>query len=293
VTAEPTRPCAWANLLSRAWGAHFPVDVELIALEYSKRFPDPIKAIKKAEVDDFEGALYPLAKSGKWAILYNPEISSKGRINFTLAHEFGHYLVHRKLNPGGFECGEARLLGYDRDGARRIIEQEADTFASYLLMPIDDFRAQIGRNDMDFDLLGHCVDRYDVSRTAAALKWLDLTEECAVLVTAVNGFVLWCWRSKAAKRQRIFFERGMPLPEGSWAANPNLSLTATSMGVALPADVWPIGGEVREMAIFADRYEMTISLLVFQKQAFGGCDWEEEPVEDTFDRFFSNGQDAR
>lgn len=292
MTAEPTRPCAWANLLSRAWGPRFPVDVELIALEYSKRFPDPIKTIKKAPIDDFEGALYPIASSGKWAILYNPEIPSKGRINFTLAHEFGHYLVHRKLNPAGFECGEARVLGYDKDEARRIIEQEADTFASYLLMPMDDFRAQIGRNDMTLDLLGHCADRYEVSMTAAALKWLDITEECAVLVTAVNGFVLWCWRSKAAKRQRIFFERGMPLPPGSWAANPALSLTATSEGVRLPQNVWPVSGESREMAIFADRYEMTISLLVFEKQSWRGAEWEDEPEQDVFDRFLSSGQAA-
>lgn len=293
MTGEPTRPCAWANLLSRAWGPRFPVDVELIALEYSKRFPDPIKTIKKAEVDDFEGALYPIASSGKWAILYNPEIPSKGRINFTLAHEFGHYLVHRKLNPAGFECGEARVLGYDKDEARRIIEQEADTFASYLLMPMDDFRAQIGRNDMTLDLLGHCADRYDVSMTAAALKWLDMTDECAVLVTAVNGFVLWCWRSKAAKRQRIFFERGIPLPARSWAANPGLSLTATGAGVRLPPNVWPVSGESREMAIFADRYEMTISLLVFEKQSGRGADWQDEAEEDVFDRFLSSGQAAQ
>ena len=293
MTPEPTRPCAWANLLSRAWGPRFPVDVELIALEYSQRFPDPIKTIKTAEVDDFEGALYPLTKSGKWAILYNPKIPSKGRINFTLAHEFGHYLIHRKLNPAGFECGEARVLGYDGDEARRTIEQEADTFASYLLMPMDDFRAQVGRNDMTLDLLGHCADRYDVSMTAAALKWLDLTDECAVLVTAVNGFVLWCWRSKAAKRQRIFFERGMPLPAGSWAANPSLSLSAPSAGVTLPPTVWPARGEVREMAIFADRYEMTISLLIFERRARSGCDWDEEYEEDTFDRFLSDGQAAR
>lgn len=290
MTAEPTRPCAWANLLSRAWGPRFPVDVELIALEYSKRFNDPIKSITKAQVDEFEGALYPLPKSGKWAILYNPDIQSKGRINFTLAHELGHYLVHRKLSPAGFECGEARVLGYDQDEARRIIEQEADIFASYLLMPMDDFRTQVGRDRMTLDLLGHCADRYEVSRTAAAIKWLDITDECAVLVTAVNGFVLWCWRSKAAKRQRIFFKRGMPLPSDSWAANPNLSLSATSEGVALPPNVWPVKGEAREMAIFADRYEMTISLLIFEKPSFGGCEWEDAPEDDTYDRFISGTQ---
>lgn len=280
---EPTRPCAWANLLSKAWGPRFPVEVDTIAMEYSKRFADPIKKIAKADADGFEGALYPLPKSGKWAILYNPNIRSKGRINFTLAHEFGHYLVHRAQNPAGLECGEARVLGYDSDETRRVIEQEADTFASYLLMPMDDYRAQIGSAEMSLDLLSHCADRYDVSATAAAIKWLDLTDECAVLVTAINGFVLWCWRSKAAKRRRIFFQKGMELPAASWAANPNM--VASSAGVSLAPNVWPVASETREMAIFADRYEMTISLLVFDKADSRGADWNSEAEEDTYDRF--------
>lgn len=46
------------------------------------------------------------------------------------------------------------------------------------------------------------------------------------------------------------------------------------------------------MAIFADRYEMTISLLVFEKQSWRGAEWAEEPEQDVFDRFLSSGQAA-
>ncbi|RJY06918.1 ImmA/IrrE family metallo-endopeptidase [Aurantiacibacter aquimixticola] len=137
---EPTRPKAWANFLGRLWGARFPVDVRQIALEYSSRYPDRIKKIQ--EFADFEGALFPLPKSGQWAILYNPD-APPGRINFTIGHELGHYLVHRAAEPQGFQCGEKQVLGYDRDADRRRIEQEADEFASYLLMPMDDFRGQV------------------------------------------------------------------------------------------------------------------------------------------------------
>jgi hypothetical protein len=271
----PMRPIAWANFLAAAWGKRFPVDVTMIALEYSQRFADPIKAIQQAEIDSFEGALFPLTKTGKWAILYNPTITSPGRINFTLAHELGHYLCHRQLNPAGFECGEDRLLGLDRNAVRRTLEQEADSFASYLLMPIDDYREQVGRQDMTLDLLGHMADRYQVSRTAAALKWLDFTAECAALVVATNGFVLWCWRSKLAKRRGIYFARGAPLPSASWAANPGLA--ADTKGLVLPEGVWRDGGEARELSIFADRYEMTISLVMFgEEPANGGLKWSRQ-----------------
>ena len=61
----------------------------------------------------------------------------------------------------------------------------------------------------------------------------------------------------------------------------------------LPQNVWPVSGESREMAIFADRYEMTISLVVFEKQSWRGAECDDEPEEDVLDRFLSGGQAAR
>ncbi|CAM3305956.1 MULTISPECIES: ImmA/IrrE family metallo-endopeptidase [Sphingomonadaceae] len=284
---DPTQPRAWANLLSQLWGPRFPVDVRTIALDYTQRkFADPIKTIKEAPVDHFEGALAPLPKSGKWAILYNPNIVSAGRINFTLAHELGHYFVHRQISPGGFECGEKQILGVDRDAERRRIEQEADAFASYLLMPMNDYRDQVGRDDMTLELLRQCADRYGVSMTAAAIKWLDFTPKCAVLVVATNGFVLWCWRSTSAKKRRLYYPSGMELPAGSLATRPMLILPDPDRGTMLDRSVWGGVSDVREMAIFADRYEMTISLLVFDDAEDSRTSWEQESdEEDAFDRF--------
>lgn len=286
--SEPTAPCAWANLLSTAWGPRFPVDVRQIALEYSKRFADPIHTIAPADVANFEGALYPLAKKGGWAILCNPTISSKGRINYTIGHEFGHYLVHRALNPAGFECGQGNLMGTSRSDQRKEIEQEADRFASYLLMPLTDFRAQIGRNPMSLDLLRHCVERYDVSYTAAALKWLESTTLCAAVVVATNGFVNWCFRSKAAQRARIYFPSGMELPAGSIAAGGCVPAN-DSLGESLAAGVWWSNRSAREMTITADQYEMTISLLVFEDADWRLSEWEDEETEDTLDRMLRAG----
>lgn len=274
---DPKTPCAWANVLVSMWGPRFPVDVRQIASEYSKRFDDPIHDIAAAEMPGFEGALGPLRKRGGWAILYNPSIRSVGRINYTLGHEFGHYLCHRQRRPAGFQCGESDVLG-----ATRLQEREADTFASYLLMPLDDFRSQVGKQQMTLDLLRHCSDRYGVSFTAAALKWIESTRVCAAVVVATNGFVRWCRPSVSAKRARIYFPSGMELPAGSAAAN-GLALEATD-GVNLPPGVW-CNLPTREVAIFADHYEMTISLLIFEAPGVLPDGWEDEEVEDAFDRF--------
>lgn len=273
---DPTTPCAWANALVRMWGPRFPVDVRQIALEYSRRFDDPVRDIVAADVPTFEGALFPHPNGG-WAILYNPSISSPGRINFTLGHEWGHYLCHRKLKPEGIECGVREIVGSTRD-----IEQEADRFASYLLMPLDDFRAQTRGLAMTADLLRHCADRYEVSLTAAALKWLEATDQCAAVVVATNGFVLWFKRSAAAEKARMFWRPGTELPAQSVAAMGQQA--SSGQGVSLPAGVWA-DRAVREVAIFADRYEMTVSLLVFEERDFILSDWDAEDDVDVFDQF--------
>jgi len=260
------------------WGPRFPVDVRQIALEYSKRFTDPVLDIIEAPVPSFEGALAPLKKRGGWAILYNPGIRSRGRINYTLGHEWGHYLCHRHQTPAGFECGETDVLG----GSRQQ-EREADKFASYLLMPLDDFRTQVGKQRMTLDLLKHCADRYGVSLTAAALKWLESTNVCAAVVVATNGFVLWGRRSAAAARARIFFPSGTELPPGSLAAGGGGAFLPPE-GQNFPPGVW-WNRPVREVAIFADHYEMTISLLIFEDYGILPDGWEDEEVEDTFERF--------
>ena len=221
-------------------------------------------------------------------MLYNPSIRSKGRINYTLGHELGHFLVHRDLKPEGFECGPANLMGTSRAARRKEMEQEADRFASYLLMPLDDFRAQIGSNPMSLELLRHCVQRYDVSYTAAAMKWLESTTLCAAVVVATSGFVSWCFRSKAAQRARIFFPAGMELPTASIAARGCVPANH-ALGETLAPGIWWKNRGVREMTITADHYEMTISLLVFEQASWAGAEWQEDEPQDVFEKMSVTG----
>lgn len=284
---EPANPKAWANFLVRAWGPHFPVDVRTIALDYTKRYEDPIAEIAVAKVETFEGALYPLTKRKGWVILYNPNIPVFGRINFTLGHEFGHYLNHR-TRVEHFECSQQQILGYERNASLRQLEVEADEFASYLLMPMDDFRAQVRGQKMTLDLLGGCAERYGVSWTAAARKWIEFTEERAVLVVGRDGFVLWSRASDSAYRSGVFYKKGTPLPDASIAAQRNRAAAAEASGTELPPGTWRADEPVREMTIFADRYDLTISLLLLLRDApamrGSRSDEDSEPAEDVYDR---------
>jgi Zn-dependent peptidase ImmA (M78 family) len=71
-------------------------------------------------------------------IFFNRGLASAGRISFTLAHELGHYLIHRVAYPNGFRCGDQDVVRWDSEYGQ--VEHQANVFAANLLMPLDDYR---------------------------------------------------------------------------------------------------------------------------------------------------------
>ncbi len=285
-------PARWAieitKVLNLVLGPeHFPIDVIAVARDYSaQRFPgDAITMAEGANLPGFDGALYraPSGKSG-WGIVYNNALASPGRINFTLAHEFGHYLLHRADYPNGLRCGEQDVVRWDTAYAQ--IEQQANQFAANLLMPLDDFRRQIdARARVDLDMISYCANRYRVSLIAAILRWLTYTNRRAVLVVSREGFILW-WRASevAAKTGAIFRTSRTPIevPPQSLAATQN-RLVDGRVGVQHGPGVW-FGEEAREMTIFSEQYDFTVTLLLLEDRD-KYVRLEADDDVDTYDRF--------
>jgi hypothetical protein len=268
---------------------HFPIDVIGIALQYTaQRFPgDGITLAQGANLPGFDGALFraPAGKSG-WGIVYNNAIASPGRINFTLAHELGHYLLHRAAYPNGIRCGEQDVARWDSEYAQ--IEHQANLFAASLLMPLDDYRRQVAADArVDLDMISHCADRYRVSLIAATLRWLSYTVRRAVLVVSRDGFILWSRASEAAaKTGAVFRTAGGPveIPPQSLAARQD-QLVDGRLGIQHGPGVW-LREDVREMTIFSEQYEFAITLLLLEDRD-RYFQLEPDPEEDTYDRFTS------
>ncbi|MBA4130674.1 MAG: hypothetical protein C0519_04540 [Hyphomicrobium sp.] len=267
------KPAKWAATLHTILAAYagtdrFPIDVESLAVQYSKQlFPtDPIKAVRGEPIGDFEGALYPLESGAGWAIIVNSSVS-RGRRRFTVAHEFGHYLMHRALMPRGFECDERSVTFRDGDA----MEAEADMFAAYLLMPFDDCRQQIPPDHRPtLEDLATLAERYGVSLIAATLRWLEYTHCRSLLVTARDGYVLWSKSSQAAlKTGRYFRTRGdappVPIPASAVTGRVDLRDIGKE-GIDHPAGVW-FDEDCTEYTILSDRYDQSITLLHLPKYA--------------------------
>lgn len=303
----PSTPQAWAIHLSRLvkifHDAHgldpFPIKVAPLAMEYSRQvFPDaPITMVDGKEFSpSFDGMLMPSPHvPGEWGIVYNKAIRSPGRINFTLAHELGHYLLHRHISPSGIQCGSREMLDWRSElGA---IEAQANTFASYLLMPLDDFRQQIAGETISLDLMRHLSDRYEVSITAAILKWLDMTSQRAMLVVSRSGFIDWARSSDALMKSGVFYrarQQITPVPELSLAGGKGLAI-GTYAETKHPRGVWPGDEDVHEMTIFSPVNEMTITLLLYPNDAPNkrrANELDEPEEQDTYDRFASDSRGA-
>ncbi|MBF0589170.1 MAG: ImmA/IrrE family metallo-endopeptidase [Magnetococcales bacterium] len=253
----------------------FPLDVEEIAKWYSHETnpDDPINLIKGGEVDGFDGAIVPspARKEKGWGIFYNSGESSQGRIRFTLAHEFGHYLLHRDQIPEGTHCFVKSAASVEISPEERIREREADRFAAYFLMPFDDFREQIRpKAHPTMAQISDCTERYGTSLNATIRQWLEYTETRAMMVVSRDGYVISARSSQPAYKSGLFIrtvnQPPVPIPEDSLASNPNAILDPRE-GMELPPGTWFPGEEgVWEMAVVSDQYDVTISLLQFQNQ---------------------------
>lgn len=298
----PTTPQSWANRLTKILSVHqtvhglprFPIDVATLAQDFSRQvFPDaPITMVGGLDLSKgVEGMLMPHPNSsGEWGIIYNESIRSAGRRNFTLAHELGHYLLHRHLHPSGLKCTNRNMADWDESVTK--IEGEANTFASYLLMPLDDFRAQIKGRAIDIDVMTELSDRYAVSLTAAILKWMTITDKRAMIVVGKEGFIDWAWSSEPLLKSGVFYrarQEVTELPPASLAAQ-EVDWDTGRHGHHHPAGVWAGFEPVREMTVFSPGNDMSISLLLYPDRSpspWEMADLEEEPTLDTFDKFMS------
>ncbi|WP_136661630.1 ImmA/IrrE family metallo-endopeptidase [Nitratireductor sp. XY-223] len=290
---KPLSPARWANditvILKTVFGAErFPVRVKDVAREISsQKFPDdPITLIKGDSLPRFEGALVPapLGKKG-WGIIYNSDISSTGRINFTLAHEFGHYLLHRVDHPQGIQCSSEDMASWESEYGQ--LEHQANVFAANLLMPFDDFRSQIDAKAIpDIDQIGACADRYEVSLIAATLRWLQYTQRRSMLVISRDGFILWARSSEPALKTGLYFRtRNQPpieISSSSLAAQRG-EIDGHSGRAEHDPGIW-LNEPCTEQVLFSDQYDFTISLLHFGDSSTR-FELDTEPVEDVVDKF--------
>ncbi len=242
-----------------------------------------------------EGALVRNPENhAEWGIFVNPKARAE-RKRFTVAHELGHFVLHRAMQVT-FNCDkESVYAGID---TLKAIEREADDFASNLLMPGNMLRDRIDGKRIDIHLLGDLAKEFDVSLEAMCIRLVKYTEQRAVLIYWDNGFLKYQWPSGEARRTRVRLRKTEDQQEpfiGTLAADDEIAQEWD--GVDMPASAWCTSeaGDIglRELKHTYTDGNRVLSLLMLESappRSFQHSGWEDEETRDTFDRFVDNGQ---
>jgi len=278
------KPIPQANQLVKIWRNYgnntYPINVKNIIDGFvNQKFSNEKLTIYSQKLDSIEGALIKSENSNEWSLLYNSNIVNTGRQNFTIAHELGHYLCHRSLQ-NSFNCGDKEFYQSSLE-----LEKDANIFASYLLMPIDDFKVEIEGQIIDFDIFKHCADKYQTSLIATIIKWLEFTTEYGVFIVSVDDFVLWSRSSNSIYKKGIYFKSGTELPKESFVVQKK-DYTFLENHI-LKSGVWNAKYPVKEFSFHSESYDKTFTLLIYQDIEDGYFDKEEEQEDCTtyFNRF--------
>ena len=228
-----------------------------------------------------------------WGIAYNGKARPE-RQRFTIAHELGHFILHRSQQPS-FNC-DSQSVHTGIDGLRQI-EREADEFAGNLLMPGDLLRDWISNQRIDLHLLSAIAKRFQVSFEALCIRFIKFTKQRAILVYWDNGFLKYEWRSSSAVRTRARIRRNgdpqEPLP-GTLAADATVEQEWD--GAEMSAAVW-CPEEAAHMKLWEFKHSygardriLTLLLLENAEPRSWDRSWQDDESFDSYDQFISNGQ---
>ena len=241
-----------------------------------------------------EGALVRNPRDpADWGIFYNPTARPERR-RFTIAHELGHFVLHRE-QVTDFRCASSTV--YSASEALAQMEREANVFASNLLMPGDLFAQAIRSAPIDLHYMSKLAARFEVSFEALCIRFIEFTEQRAILVCWDDGFLDYECRSTTARLTRTRVLRNAAAaepPPGTVAAEKEIDQEWN--GIDLSAKLWCSGEpdhiSLREFKHTYHHRNRVLSLLIFEPADPRPSDssWQDDRLEDTYDPFIASGQ---
>lgn len=256
-----------------------------------------IKPPRPLDISGFEGCLVRNPDDpAEWGILFK-EHATPERSRFTIAHELGHFILHRALQDR-FECDNGGVTSGQFDG--RNIEREANEFASNLLMPLDLLRRFLGdQRKVTLHLLSEIARTFEVSFEALCLRFIEATDQRAILIHWDQGFLKYQRASRNALKTRARVRQTDSAQEpfaGTLAADEGV--VQCFDGVECSAAIWcaeeGVHMKLREFKhSYTDRNRVITLLLLESAEPRKWDDsWNDDQVRDTSDQFRVSGQFA-
>lgn len=141
--------------------------------------------IKDKKLTGSEGRI--LIKGGSGIITIDSSISSEGKRNFVLAHEIGHFLLHKDALTL-FSDTDKTLNEWFKKGSH---EDEANYFATELLMPQRLFTQKIENKKLSLSLIKELSSYFHTSILATFLRFIDCGNYPLMVIFIENGIIKW------------------------------------------------------------------------------------------------------
>jgi hypothetical protein len=145
-------------------------------------------------------------------ITINSEIPYEGKKRYAIAHELGHFEMHRDRIPIVSDTEES-FVDWLKAGPH---EREANEFAAEFLMPREIFARECKGKKISPDLIRYLSARFQTSITSTLLRYIEFGNHQACLVYCKNNKMKWRKWSKDFYH-RLNFQYNSHPPTGSVA----------------------------------------------------------------------------
>lgn len=226
--------------------------------------------------------------SGVFGIGYPTHIDNDGFKKFSVAHEIGHYRL-----PGHVDAVvDASGRHFSKAGFRSAdpYEQEADHFASALLMPTSLFSAAARRAGEGLKAIEALQAQCEASMEATAIRFAQNSRDPVAVIRSEGSVIDYAFMSNPLKDfpDLDWIKKGMPLPTGSVTAgfnqDPyNISRARRADGASSLQDWFngPHRQEIVEEVIGLGGYGKTITVLSGMEPP-NEMEDEDEDLEDSW-----------
>jgi len=167
--------------------------------------------VVEAKLDKADARL--IRRGPRGLIRVKHDIPEPGRKRFAIAHELGHWALHRKSQIDA--CTDQNMVAKYKASAAEV---EANYFAAELLMPKDLFTPRIRCTRPSFGLISALADEFGTSLTAAAIQYTEVSDDYCAIVVSEDGRIRW-WRGSEQFEQRFWIEAGTLLSPESIAGS--------------------------------------------------------------------------
>ena len=142
--------------------------------------------------ENLKGAEARLVTFGNRAIIsVSTRINEPGRRRFAIAHEVGHLELHRQISSLAL-CAAGDLDFKPFEGsAYPQTEQEANSFASALLMPNFLFHPGCQKEAPSMSLIEQLAEAFGTTLTATALRYIAFCPERCAVVFSQDRCIRW------------------------------------------------------------------------------------------------------